>query len=203
MISGSAPQHFVYGFLSVRSGIFRSPDTVVPCLVRRILVPRRSLSFFGSRNAPTLRRVFRTTDRSLTSSSSLFPDRGRSVFPSQNSTDLRVRGLGLGSLRIRRTTRSANTPFPAASCVVFRAVYAVRLTNGPFASDCFSLVRSRPTSNAVRFLRPVRSVPMRTSSTRRRVVLAPVVGTKLCALEDLCADFRPTTLPYIFGRRFE
>lgn len=122
---------------------------------------------------------------------------------SHNSTDLRVRGLGLGSLRIRRTTRSANTPFPAASCVVFRAVYAVRLTNGPFASDCFSLVRSWPTSNAVRFLRPVRSVPMRTSSTRRRVVLAPVVGTKLCALEDLCADFRPTTLPYIFGRRFE
>lgn len=120
---------------------------------------------------------------------------------SHNSTDLRVRGLGLGSLRIRRTTRSANTPFPAASCVVFRAVYTVRLTNGPFASDCFSLVRSRPTSNAVRFLRPVRSVPMRTSSTRRRVVLAPVVGTKLCALEDLCTDFRPTTLPYIFDRR--
>lgn len=80
LISGSDPQHFAYGFLSVRSGIFRSPDTVVPCLVRRIFVPRRSLSFFGSRNAPTLLRVFRATDRSLTSSS-LFPDRGRSVFP--------------------------------------------------------------------------------------------------------------------------
>lgn len=118
--------------------------------VREILL-FRALSFFGSHNASTFRPALRSPNRP----SSLFPDRGRLFFrPGFDGSGGPAR-LGLGGLRTRQAARSAHAAFDRSVCV------------GLFLSCPSYDGHPKPHGSAIL------SVLMRTSSTRRRGVLAP------------------------------